>query len=179
MYLPWLPTAAAPSLLANPFKAFRRVRMPQHEQWARVRARTTCPVRRGAWYRVVRLTPTEAILEVNRQPFAVPRPFLQILPIRPRMWSVVLRPRGSSAPPPSWGPRYAVCPRCSARAPLPAQAVSMRCPGCGRASVIAWSDSHWRVFELLSGSPAARGIAKARDAAVRFWKGSAAKQVDG
>lgn len=174
-----LQRAAAPEVLANQFLALRRARMPQLEQWARMRARTTCPVRRGAWYRVVQLTPTEAVLDVNRQPFAVPRPFLQILPIRPRMWSVVLRSRGSTAPPQSWGPRYAVCPRCCARAPLPGQSVSMRCPGCDMAFVIAWSDSHWRVFELLSGSPAARGIAKARDAAVRLWKGSAARRFDG
>lgn len=146
--------------------------MLQSEHWARVRGRTKCPLRRGAWYRVVQLTSSEAVLEVGRQPLSVARLLLQILPIRPRMWSVVLRPRGSPAPPSSWGPRYGVCPHCCARAPLPDRAVSLRCPGCDKAFVIGWSDSHWRMFELLSGSPAAKVLAKARDAALRAWKGS-------
>lgn len=145
--------------------------MPQLEQWARLRARTKCPLRRGAWYRVVQLSPTAVVLDVCRQRLSVPRPLLQILPIRPRMWSVVPRPRGSIAPPESWGPRYGVCPHCCARAPLPDRAVSLRCPDCRMAFIIGWSDSHWRMFELLSGSPAAQVLAKARDAALRVWKG--------
>jgi hypothetical protein len=52
---------------------------------------------------------------------------------------------------------------------LAEQAVAMRCAACGFAFVIAWSDAHWRLFELLSESPAARAIAKARDAAARLW----------
>jgi hypothetical protein len=147
--------------------------MHQVQQWARVRARTTCPLRRGAWYRVVQLTAADAVLDVAGRPVTVPRAFLQVLPIRPRMWSVVLRPRGAVAPPPSWGPRYGVCPRCSARAPLHQGSATMRCPTCGFAFVIGWSDSHWRVFELMSGSPAARAIVKAREAAVRLWNRAA------
>ncbi len=142
--------------------------MPQLEQWARVRARTQCPLRRGAWYRVLQLSTAEAVLEVHGQPLSVPRPFLQVLPVRPRMWSVVPRLRGGASPPADWGSRYGVCPRCSARAALPEQAVSMRCPACKQAFVIAWSDSHWRVFELLSDTPAARAILRARDAALRL-----------
>ena len=69
--------------------------MPQPEQWARIRARPFSPLRRGAWYRVVESTPTEVILNVNRRPLSVPKAFVQVLPIRPRMWSVVPRPRGS------------------------------------------------------------------------------------
>ena len=141
---------------------------PQLQHWARVRARTTSPLRRGAWYRVLQLTPAEAVLEVNGRSLGVPRPFLQVLPIRPRLWSVVARRRGATAPPPSWGPRYGVCPRCAARAPLPDRAISMRCPACSFAFVIGWSDSHWRMFELLSESPAARALARARDAAARL-----------
>jgi len=142
--------------------------MPQLEQWARVRARTQCPLRRGPWYRVLQLSTAEAVLEVHGQPLSVPRPFLQVLPVRPRMWSVVPRLRGGASPPADWGSRYGVCPRCSARAALPEQAVSMRCPACKQAFVIAWSDSHWRVFELLSDTPAARAILRARDAALRL-----------
>src|SRR2546427_1141530 len=61
-----------------------RACMNQVQQWARLRARTTCPLRRGAWYRVVQLTDAEAILDVNGRPLSVPRAFLQVLPIRPR-----------------------------------------------------------------------------------------------
>src|SRR2546430_6380713 len=43
------------------------------EQWARVRARTNCQLRRGAWYRVVELAPLDVVLEVNRRPLRVPR----------------------------------------------------------------------------------------------------------
>src|SRR5205807_2408413 len=88
------------------------------EQWARVRARTNCQLRRGAWYRVVELAPLDVVLEVNRRPLRVPRPFVQVIPIRPRLWSVVARLRNAAAPPQDWGPRYGVCPRCASRAPL-------------------------------------------------------------
>ena len=147
--------------------------MTHVEQWARVRARTNCQLRRGAWYRVVEFAPLAVVLEVNRQPVRVPRPFLQVLPIRPRLWSVVARLRNAAAPPPSWGPRYGVCPRCANRAALPGRSISMRCPACEVVSVIGWSDSHWRVFEILSATPAGRLIAKARGAAKRLRLGGA------
>src|SRR5438128_5334631 len=153
-----------------------RACMNQVQQWARLRARTTCPLRRGAWYRVVQLTDAEAILDVNGRPLSVPRAFLQVLPIRPRMWSVVLRLRGAVTPPASWGPRYGVCPRCCARAPLHQGSATMRCPACGFAFVIGWADSHWRVFEPLSGSPGGRAIGKAREAAVRLWSRAAPRR---
>jgi len=118
----------------------------------------------------VQLSPLEVTLDVNRRPLTVPRAFVQVLPVRPRMWSVVLRPRDSANPPRDWGPRYGVCPHCSARAPLSDRATSMRCPACQMAFVIGWSDSHWRVFDLLSRSPAAQAIVKARDAARKALK---------
>ncbi len=145
--------------------------MPQPEQWARIRARPFSPLRRGAWYRVVESTPTEVILIVNRRPLSVPKAFVQVLPIRPRMWSVVPRPRGSVSPPQGWGVRYGVCPHCAARAPLSDRATSLRCPACQMAFVIGWSDAHWRVFDLLSRSPTVQVIVKARDAALRVLKG--------
>src|SRR3989454_4480247 len=61
--------------------------MPHAEQWARTRVRTSRQVRRGAWYRVLRATALEGVLEVNRRPVTAPRTFLQILPFRPTMWS--------------------------------------------------------------------------------------------
>jgi len=90
--------------------------MPHTEQWARTRVRTSRQVRRGAWYRVIRATAREGVLEVNRRPVTVPRSFLQILPFRPTMWSVVTRLPNAQHPPASWGSTYGVCPSCSARA---------------------------------------------------------------
>ncbi|HYL20252.1 MAG TPA: hypothetical protein VEU74_00725 [Gemmatimonadales bacterium] len=121
--------------------------MPQPEQWARTKVRTSRHVRRGAWYRVIRLTPLEAVLEVNRQPVTVPRTFLQVLPFHPRMWSVVARLRDALQPPASWGSLYGVCPNCSARAPLGQHSLNLRCARCQGVFPVAWADSLWCVFE--------------------------------
>src|SRR5437016_12491971 len=59
--------------------------MPQVQYWARVRAGMDCPLRRGAWYRVVDLTPGDTVLEVNSRLLRVPRAFLQILPLPPHV----------------------------------------------------------------------------------------------
>ena len=115
--------------------------MSEAQQWARVRAEINCHVRRGAWYPIVRLTPIEATLEVNQRHLSVPREYLQILPIRPRMWSVVERPRDAVDLPLSWGSRYAVCPKCSARAPLAQPAPRMRCVRCAGVFELVRSDS--------------------------------------
>src|SRR5213082_2322587 len=40
-------------------------------QWARLRADASVPLRRGAWYRVLRLTPSDAVLDVNQRPINV------------------------------------------------------------------------------------------------------------
>ena len=115
--------------------------MSEVQQWARVRAEVNCHVRRGAWLRVIRLTPVEAILEVNQRHLSVPREYLQIVPLRPRMWSVVERPRDAVDLPLSWGSRYAVCPHCSARTSLRQGLPRMRCGRCSGVFEIDWPDS--------------------------------------
>lgn len=142
--------------------------MPEAQHWARVTARTQCPLRRGAWYRVLSLTPQTAILEVNRQPLAVPRPFLQILPIRPEMWSVVSRPRDAVTAAKAWGTSYAVCPACSARVPLLGSPASLPCPGCNAVFRIAWSDSSWRIFEVPADASASNATTRTRAKRLRF-----------
>src|SRR5437773_8684000 len=89
--------------------------MPEAPQWARVRGEMNCYIRRGAWYEVLRLTPEEVVIEVNRRPIRVERSALQIVPLRPQCWSVVARPRDSVDMPLSWGSPYVVCPGCSHR----------------------------------------------------------------
>ena len=88
--------------------------MPHVQYWARVRAGMDCPLRRGAWYRVVELTTEETVLEVNRRLLRVPRTFLQILPLRPPLWSLVRRRPDDAAPAAEEDGKYAVCPNCCA-----------------------------------------------------------------
>src|SRR6266699_3120420 len=86
--------------------------MPHVQYWARVRAGMDCPLRRGAWYRVVELTPEETVLEVNSRLLRIPRKFLQILPLRPPMWSLVRRRPDDAPPAAAEDGKYAVCPSC-------------------------------------------------------------------
>lgn len=110
-------------------------------QWARLRPDESAHLRRGAWYRVVRLTPLEAVLDVNGRPTAVPRPSLQIVPTAPSRWTVVPRPPNAGGRLPlSWGPRYGVCPQCRERARIETRATSMRCPKCNGHFEIGWDD---------------------------------------
>ena len=41
-------------------------------QFARLRGEANVPLRRGAWYGVVRVTPTEAVLDVHKRMVNVP-----------------------------------------------------------------------------------------------------------
>jgi hypothetical protein len=107
-------------------------------QWARLRPAEAGHLRRGAWYRVVRLTPAEAVLDVNGTLTSVPRPSLEILPAPPTRWTVVPRPMRAARLPASWGPRYGVCPNCRERARLEERAASMRCPKCNGYFDIGW-----------------------------------------
>ena len=116
--------------------------MPEVPQWARVRGDINCHVRRGAWYEVLRLTPEEAILEVDNRAFSVPRSSLQIVPVRPQSWSVVERPSDAVMVPLSWGSRYAVCPSCRDRAPLRGHPTEIRCPRCEGVFAVAWDDPY-------------------------------------
>lgn len=111
-------------------------------QWARLRADTSVPLRRGAWYRILRLTPTDAVLDVHQRIVNVPLAVLQVAPRAPSAWTVVPRPPNARNLPSSWGPRYAVCPNCHARAPLPKGPVSMRCMSCSGVFDVGWGDSY-------------------------------------
>ena len=110
-------------------------------QWARVRPDQMARLRQGAWYRVMRMTPVEAVLDVNGRPQSVPRPSLHIAPAKPSRWTVVSRPSNAGGRLPlSWGPRYAVCPSCRARARLESKSAAMRCPKCNGHFDIGWDE---------------------------------------
>ena len=115
--------------------------MPEAPQWARVRGEVNRHVRRGAWYEVLRVTPEEVILDVNRQPTRLERDALEIVVRRPRQWSVIARPRDSVDMPMSWGSRYAVCPGCCHRQQLPGKPATLQCAMCSGVFAVAWADS--------------------------------------
>jgi hypothetical protein len=123
--------------------------VPQLSHWARTRVRASRQARRGAWYRVISLSPTTGVLDVHQRLVVVPRALLLVLPFRPTMWSVVPRLAGAERPPATWGPTYGVCPSCSARAPLGRHAIEVCCPGCQGVFSVAWTDSGWCAFEVL------------------------------
>lgn len=113
------------------------------QQWARLEADVNVKLRRGAWYRILRLGAQDAVVEVNRQPVPVSRGLLQIVGTAPSRWTVVPAPRRSVRFPPTWGDRYAVCPSCRDRAQLDeARPPSMRCHRCNGLFEIAWNEPY-------------------------------------
>jgi hypothetical protein len=107
-------------------------------QWARLKTDVKCGLRRGAWYRVIRLTPEEAILDVDRKPITIARDHLDLVSIPPDHWTVVPRPRDVVGPAVGWGDSYGVCPNCHHRAPLRRQPLELACSKCGGVFKVAW-----------------------------------------
>lgn len=111
-------------------------------QWARLRTDLDCDLRRGAWYRIVKLASLEIVVDVKGKAVSVPRPFVEILAAPPQRWTVVPRPDAAPRLPTHWGPYYAVCPSCGDRAPLLGRPSSMRCGRCNGLFEIAWTESY-------------------------------------
>jgi hypothetical protein len=110
-------------------------------QWARLNGEAPSHLRRGAWYRIVKLTATEATLNVKGAPVAIPRSQLELAPEPALRWSVVPAPRRAPRFPSTWGTRYAVCPNCRDRAQLVGEPASMRCNRCNGLFDVAWEES--------------------------------------
>jgi hypothetical protein len=108
-------------------------------QWARLQADVQCGLRRGAWYRVLRLGAREAILDVHRTPRPVDRALLEFSPTPPTRWSVVLDPRSQAALP-DFPTEYAVCPNCRTRATMMGQPSILRCPRCNGLFEVVWEE---------------------------------------
>lgn len=111
-------------------------------QWARLREDVRSVLRRGAWYRVLRMAADDAILDVDNAAVRVPRSQLQITDVAPSRWTIVPRPRDAEALPASWGDFYAVCPSCAARAPLGARSPLKRCTRCDGSFEVAWDEGY-------------------------------------
>jgi len=116
--------------------------MPAAFQWARLKADVKCALRKGAWYRILKLTPTDVVLDVKGKPLSLPRGQLQLSPEPALRWSVVASPKHTARFPATWGSSYAVCPNCRDRAQLEGRPASMRCRRCNGSFEIAWSDAN-------------------------------------
>ena len=109
-------------------------------QWARLKVNEKHPLRRGAWYRILKLTASEAIVDVKGKPLPVPRAHLQLSPTPGLRWAVVPAPQNAPLFPSGWGQQYAVCPNCRDRAALEGHPTSMRCHRCNGLFEIAWNE---------------------------------------
>ena len=114
--------------------------MPQQQQWARLKTDADFRIRRGAWYRILKLGPLEAVLDVRGKPTPIPRPFLDIDARPPMKWTVVKRPRQASRLPASWGTQYAVCPNCRERSALSGRPAALRCQRCNGQFEVSWAE---------------------------------------
>lgn len=109
-------------------------------KWARLRADLNLTLRRGAWYRITRLDPLQAVVEVRGgRSLEVPAAFLQVTDRPPRQWSVVPRPSDAVRVPQHWGDRYAVCPSCNSRQPISGRPRRMACERCRGEFAVAWT----------------------------------------
>lgn len=113
-------------------------------QWARLQAAVQTPLRRGAWYRILKLTASEAVVDVKGTPVTLARGELQLASEPAGRWSVVPAPHGAPRFPTSWGSLYAVCPNCRDRAKLEGRPAAMRCRRCNGYFEVGWTDSTGR-----------------------------------
>jgi hypothetical protein len=111
-------------------------------QWARLRMDVKSPLRRGAWYRILKLRAQEATLDVRGKTVVVARAALEIAPAPKPLWTVVPSPRNAPRYPTNWGSCYAVCPNCRERAQLEGQPTSLRCQRCNGLFNIAWHEPY-------------------------------------
>src|SRR5437762_13716611 len=96
-------------------------------QWARLRSDASVPLRRGAWYRVLRVTASDAVLDVNKRVVNVPHAALHMTGRALGVWAIDPRPRNARQLTPSLGARYGVCPKFHGLAPPPKGPLKVRC----------------------------------------------------
>src|SRR5260370_6334163 len=98
--------------------------------WGQLKGDENRGLRRGAWYRVVALTPHEAVLDVNRKHVPLDRAAVHLVSALPHAWTVVRRPADAKGVAVEMGEYYAVCPSCRNPAPLHGSPPSARCARC-------------------------------------------------
>ena len=115
----------------------------QHQTWARLRSDYGCPLRRGAWYRVLSVSPLEAVVDVDKKPVLLPREYVEIVASRPSRWTVVRKVERSPRLPSEMSGRYAVCPSCRERMPLRGEPSNLRCRRCNGVFEVGWGERYF------------------------------------
>jgi hypothetical protein len=111
--------------------------------YARLREDVNIRLRRGAWYRVLKVEGLKAILEVNGRQMLVASALLEIVKRPPPRWTVVTQDSGGAKKaPPALAERYGVCPSCTERAPLAKRVRRLRCPYCKYEFEVAWDEAY-------------------------------------
>jgi ribosomal protein S27AE len=111
--------------------------------YARLREDVNIRLRRGAWYRVLKVEGLKAILEVNGRHVLVASALLEIVKRPPPRWTVVTQDAsGARKAPPALAERYGVCPSCTERAPLAKHVRRLRCPYCKYEFEVAWDEAY-------------------------------------
>jgi len=108
--------------------------------WGQLKGDENRGLRRGAWYRVVALTPAEAVLDVNRKQVPLERAALHVVSALPQAWTVVRRPSDAKGVAVEMGEHYGVCPSCRNRAPLKGNPPTARCARCAGLFRVAWDE---------------------------------------
>jgi hypothetical protein len=111
--------------------------------WVRLQADLNCNLRRGAWYRLLKVERLAVVVDVNHKAVPVVRAFVQITKAPPRRWTVVATPAHTArALPPDVGSHYAVCPSCRDRVALHGRPRRMLCRRCGVDFAVAWEEHY-------------------------------------
>ena len=116
---------------------------PQQQTWARLRSDYGCPLRRGAWYRVLSVSPLEAVVDVDKKPVLLPREYVEIVADRPSRWTVVREVERSPRVPIEMTGRYAVCPSCRERMSLRGDPTNLRCRRCNGVFEVGWGERYF------------------------------------
>jgi len=110
--------------------------------WGRLYADVDVKLRRGAWYKVLRIEGLDAVIEVNRKPRTVLKALLEISTRPPIRWSMVAVPPNRKNAVGTPGERYGVCPSCNERSAIPKRAKRHACPHCKREYEVAWDEKY-------------------------------------
>lgn len=111
--------------------------------YARLREDVNLRLRRGAWYRVLKVEGLKAILLVGGRHVLVASALLEIVKRPPPRWTVVTQTADyMRRAPRALAERYGVCPSCGERAPLAHRVRRLRCASCKFEFDVAWDEGY-------------------------------------
>lgn len=140
-------------------------------RWGRLQFDVGCPLRRGAWYRVLSVEEGGVLVYVNFREIRVPRYAMEVVSTPPKCWTVVPAPQGNPKLPPEFAPHYTVCPNCWERVPLPPWAGALRCPRCRGTYEIDWTEGYLSYStDIVSPPPKRRTMGLGGRSAVKLPK---------